>query len=169
MADTGEILQEAIDLEIFGNYFYNSLKSLVDSNEGKGLLTFLADAEQEHRQILEDLMVKTGGALKTSKVDEVVAQITKNEGIETVFNDLLGKSSLEKTDAIEAVKIGIDVEQKSIDFYTEHAETSDNDDVKRLFNELVVFENNHKETLAENLRNLQDEGVWYGYLPILEG
>lgn len=169
MAETGEVLQEAIDLEIFGNYFYNSLKSLVDSNEGKGLLTFLADAEQEHRQILEDLMVKTGGALKTSNVDEVVAEITKNAGIETVFNDLLGKSTLEKIDAIEAVKIGIDVEQKSIDFYTEHAATSDNDDVKSLFSELVEFENKHKEALAENLRNLQDEGVWYGYLPILEG
>ncbi len=169
MADTGEILQEAINLEIFGNYFYNSLKSLVDSEQGKSLLVFLADAEQEHRQILEDLLVKTGGALQTTNVDEVVAEITKNEGIETVFNDLLAKNTLEKMDSIEAVKIGINVEQKSIDFYSEHAATSDNTDVKELFTKLVVFENTHKETLEENLRNLQDEGVWYGYLPILEG
>jgi rubrerythrin len=169
MPEVGDIIQEAINLEIFGNYFYNSLKNIIDSDEGKSLLTFLADAEKEHQATLEDLMVKTGGEIRSTNVDEIVAEISKNEGIESVFNELLGKSSLEKMDAIEAVKIGINVEQKSIDFYSHHAETSENPDIKETFVKFTDIEKNHKQALEENLNNLQNEGLWYGYVPILEG
>jgi rubrerythrin len=72
-------------------------------------------------------------------------------------------------DAIEAVKIGINVEQKSIDFYTHHAETSDNEFIKETFNIFTNIEKKHKKALEENLNNLQNEGLWYGYVPILEG
>jgi rubrerythrin len=169
MTDTGDIIQEAINLEIFGYYFYNSLKEVIDSDQGKSLLTFLADAEKEHQVTLEELMVKTGGEIRSTNVDEIVAEISKNEGIESVFNKLLGMNTLEKMDAIEAVKIGINVEQKSIDFYSLHAETSDNPDIKETFNTFTDIEKKHKEVLEENLNNLENEGVWYGYVPILEG
>jgi len=169
MPEVGDIIQEAINLEIFGNYYYNSMKEVIDSDEGKSLLTFLADAEKEHQATLEELMVKTGGEIRSTNVDEIVAEISKNEGIEAVFNTLLSKGSLEKLDAIEAVKIGINVEQKSIDFYTHHAETSDNNDLKETFAHFTDIEKKHKQALEENLNNLQNEGAWYGYLPILEG
>jgi rubrerythrin len=169
MAEVGDIIQEAINLEIFGNYFYNSLKEVIDSDQGKSLLTFLADAEKEHQATLEELMVKTGGEIRSTNVDEIVTEISKNEGIESVFNELLGKNTLEKMDAIEAVKIGINVEQKSIDFYTHHAETSVNQDIKETFTHFTDIEKKHKQALEENLNNLQNEGVWYGYVPILEG
>ena len=169
MPEVGDIIQEAINLEVFGIYFYSSLKEVIDSDQGKSLMTFLADAEKEHQATLEELMVKTGGEIRSTNVDEIVAEISKNEGIESVFSDLLGKSTLEKVDAIEAVKIGINVEQKSIDFYSLHAETSENPDVQETFNTFTDIEKKHKETLEENLNNLENEGVWYGYLPILEG
>ena len=75
---------------------------------------------------------------------------------------------IEKNDAISAIKLGIETEQRSIDFYTEQAKTTEGK-LKDTFTMLAKMERGHLELLKENLEHLQDDGVWYGYVPILEG
>ena len=61
------------------------------------------------------------------------------------------------------------VEARSINFYESNAKKSPEYDIVALFTELSNWEKEHFDLLKENLRSLEDEGVWYGYVPILEG
>ena len=164
-----EILQKAVEIEIFGNYYYEKLKLAVDSNEGRALLSYLADAENEHKERLESMLHRFGGGAFKTEIDALIADILMEEGSKRIFKDLMEKSKLDKMDAIEAVRLGIGVENRSIDFYAENAKKSYEPDMVALFEELTNMEKEHLEILNENLRNLKNEGTWYGYVPILEG
>ena len=163
-----EILQRAIEIEEFGYDYYNKLKSAVEDKQGKALFGYLANAEKEHKQRFEGMLDRFGGSARKTEIDTLIASILMDEGMERIFRSLMEKSKLEKVDAIDAVKLGIDVEKKSIGFYAQGAKKSHDPDVGALFTELSNIEKEHLELLTENLRNLKDEGVWYGYVPILD-
>jgi rubrerythrin len=164
-----EILQKAIQIEEFGNYYYNKLINAVENKEGKGLLTYLANAEIEHKEKLEGMLSRYGGEIIKTEIDILIADILMDEGVETIFKGLMEKKTLEKIDAIEAVKLGMGVEAKSIKFYEDNSKKSPEKDIAELFKELTGLEKEHFDLLSENLRSLKEEGSWYGYVPILEG
>jgi rubrerythrin len=164
-----EILQRAIDIEVFGNHYYYKLINGVEDKEGKALLTYLANAEEEHKERLEKMLNQYGGQARKTEIDSLITNILMDEGVERIFKDIMEKGKLEKIDAIEATKLGMNVEMKSIDFYAENAKKSPEPDLKDLFTELTGIEKEHFDLLKENLRALKDEGVWHGYVPILEG
>jgi len=164
-----EILQKAIEIEVFGSYYYTKLRNAVESKEGNALLSYLAEAENEHQERLEGVLDRFGGEAKKTEIDTLIAEILMEEGTKKIFRDLMEKSKLDKMDAIEAVKLGISVENRSISFYAENAKRSFEPEMVELFKELTSMEREHLEILQENLRNLKDEGIWYGYVPILEG
>ncbi|UCF08943.1 MAG: ferritin family protein [Thermoplasmata archaeon] len=169
MQEEIKILQKAIGMEEFGYYYYNKLERAVENNQGKALLSYLANAEKEHRETLEKILVEAGGVPEKTPWDNLVSNIIMNPGIERVFKELTEKEKLSQVDAVEAVKLGIDVEKKSIEFYSQNAKSVVKENMAKLFSELVDIEQKHLEILEENLRNLSNEGVWYGYVPILEG
>ncbi|UCE37702.1 MAG: ferritin family protein [Thermoplasmata archaeon] len=164
-----EILQRAIEIEAFGLDYYNKLKGAVEDREGSALLGFLANAENEHREQLTSILNKYGAEARKTEIDTLMADILMEEGIQNIFKDLMAKDRLEIVDAIEAMKLGMEVEAKSIDFYKNNAQKTPEQDIATLFNDLSNWEREHLALLKENLRTLKDEGVWYGYVPILEG
>ena len=164
-----EILQKAIEIEAFGLDYYNKLKGAVSDREGAALLGFLANAEKEHREQLTGLLDKYGAEARKTEIDTLMANILMEEGIQNIFKSLMKKDKLEVVDAIEAMKLGMEVEARSIDFYGKNAEKTPEQDIATLFNDLSNWEKEHLALLKENLRTLKDEGVWYGYVPILEG
>lgn len=164
-----EILHKAIDIEVFGNHYYNKLSNGVENKEGKALLTYLAKAEEEHKERLEGMLNRYGGEARKTEIDTLIAGILMDEGVEKIFRALMDKSKLENVDAIEATKLAMNVEAKSIDFYSDNAKKSPETDLVDLFTELSNMEKEHFDLLKENLRSLENEGVWYGYVPILEG
>jgi rubrerythrin len=70
-------------------------------------------------------------------------------------------------DAISALKLGIRTEERSIDFYTKNAAVA-GPKIKTIFDKLAMMEKGHREMLEENLKFLEDDGTWYGYLPFLD-
>lgn len=164
-----EIIQKAIEIEGFGLDYYNKLKGAVSDKEGAALLGFLANAENEHREQLTSILEKYGAEVRKTEIDILVADILMEEGIQNIFKGLMAKDKLEVVDAIEAMKLGMEVEVKSIDFYRKNAAKTPEQDIATLFNDLSNWEKEHLALLKENLRTLKNEGVWYGYVPILEG
>ncbi|UCE73975.1 MAG: ferritin family protein [Methanomassiliicoccales archaeon] len=164
-----EILQKAIEIEAFGLEYYNKLKGAVDDREGSALLGYLANAENEHKDHLTGILSKYGAEARKTEIDTLMAEILMDEGIQKIFKDLMKKDKLETVDAIEAIKLGMDVEARSIDFYKQNADKTTESDIATLFSDLSNWEKEHLALLKENLRSLKDEGVWYGYTPILEG
>ncbi len=167
--ESKEILQRAIEIEVFGLDYYNKLKDAVEDREGAALLGYLASAENEHREYLTVLLSKYGAQARKIEIDTLMAGIFMDEGVQKIFKNLMKMDKLEVVDAIEAMKLGMEVEARSIDFYRKNSNKTPEPDIAKLFTDLSKWEKEHLALLKENLRTLKDEGVWYGYAPILEG
>jgi rubrerythrin len=164
-----EIFEKAIKIEVFGYNYYNKLKNLVSDSQGKGLMGFLANAEEEHKDNLIKKCQNFGMEPEITELGSLIADVLMDEGQVRIFKNLMEKKELGTIDAIEAIKLGMNVEANSIKFYKDNANKSPEPEIVQLFNELSDWEQEHLELLKENLRMLKEEGSWYGYVPILEG
>ena len=162
MTDVGDILAAAIEFERFGKEYYMRFHELAKDSKAKALMKGLANDEEEHAELLTKHLETLGGAVAVPSI-----QVAES-GLEKIFPHRILKDSIETRDAISAIKLGIETEQRSIDFYAQHAESSSGE-LKDMFAKLEKMEREHLQLLQENLEHLRDDGVWYGYVPILEG
>lgn len=162
MAGVGDILATAIEFERFGREYYMRFHELVGDAKAKALMKGLAHDEEEHAEILAKELEAHGGS-----ADYASTKILE-EGLEKIFPHRILKDSIKTKDAISAIKLGIETEQRSIEFYSRHAKDAD-PELQGVFAKLEKMERNHLELLKENLEHLEEGGVWYGYVPILEG
>ncbi|MDH3365908.1 MAG: ferritin family protein [Thermoplasmata archaeon] len=162
MVEINHILATAIEFERFGKEYYMRFHDLVGDTKAKALMKGLAHDEEEHAEMLTKELESHGGM-----VGETSTEVLE-EGMERIFPHKTLKDSIQTKDAISAIKLGIETEQRSIDFYSGHAKDSGLE-LGEIFAKLEKMERGHLELLRENLLHLQDGGEWYGYIPILEG
>ena len=151
----------AIEMEHFGSEYYSMFKDLVANEKAKLLLRSLAADEKDHAHILEIELHNLGE--KTSKLSN--EKLKKD--LRQVFPERIHKNSIHAKDAISAIKLGISTEKRSIAFYTKSAAKA-SPKMKKMFAKLVRMEIVHLGLLEENLQYLEEDGSWYGYLPILD-
>ena len=156
-----EILATAIEFERFGVEYYARFKELVGDEKAKPLMKGLSEDEKEHARILTAELKALGGSVKAPSKGML------DKGLAEIFPEKVRKNSIEAKDAISALKLGIRTEQRSIDFYSKNATKAD-EKLKRIFSKLEKMERGHKEMLEENLKYLEDDGSWYGYVPFLD-
>lgn len=161
MVNTKDILATAIEFEKFGVEYYLRFWDLVSDEKAKPLMKGLADDEREHASILERQLKALGGKAKSASKEDV------ERGLKEIFPEVPRKGSIATRDAIAALKLGIRTEERSIDFYSKNAGKS-GPDLKKIFDKLAKMEIGHRELLAENLKFLEDDGTWYGYVPLLD-
>ncbi len=161
MADAKQVLAAAIEFERFGVEYYARFNKLVADDKGKALMQSLSNDEKDHATILQNELKALGGAAVAPPKDMI------EKGLAQIFPRSAAKDSISVNDSVSAIKIGIETEQKSIDYYGKNAKTAP-PKLKEIFERLRKMEEGHKELLEENLRSLKDDGVWYGYVPILD-
>ena len=161
MANVKEILAAAIEFERFGVEYYSKFHELVGDEKAKPLMKGLAGDEKEHAKILEIELSKIGG--KAPPPSEGMIK----KGLAEIFPEKIKKGSIATKDAISAIKLGMRTEQRSIDFYSKNAAVAGGS-LKEIFGKLEKMERGHLELLTENLRFLEDDGAWYGYVPFLD-
>ncbi len=161
MVDAKQVLAAAIEFERFGVEYYARFNKLVADDKGKALMKSLSNDEKDHAEILQKELKGLGGSAVKAPKDML------EKGLAQIFPRNATKDSISVEDAVAAIKIGIETEQKSIDYYGTNAKTAD-PKLRDIFEKLMKMEEGHKELLEENLRSLQDDGVWYGYVPILD-
>jgi rubrerythrin len=162
MADTKEIISTAIEFEHYGHEYYIRFQELLADSNAKALMKSLGEDEKEHAEILTRQLRELGGEAKKPSTEMLA------KGMAEIFPERMKKNSIATKDAISAIKLGMRTEQRSIDFYSKHARGAPHD-LKEIFEKLEKMERGHLSMLEDNLRNLEDEGVWTGYVPILEG
>ena len=165
--DQLSILAAAIEVEKFGYDLYVNMSESVGDKRGSALLKGLAKDEKEHRRILETEISRISPSIDVSSIEPA------KEYLKLIPNrvfpaELGGKCSTLKGE-IEAVEIGIEVEQNSIKMYSEAVGLVSDVKAKAVLGELAKWEGAHKTALEQNLHMLRTEGSWYGYSPILEG
>ena len=163
MENSKETLLTAIAIERYGQEFYARFAQAVPDRKGKALMKGLGDDEKEH----EELLSKHYKSLFKRTPPKKIAVDIGTRAVKEIF--ALRKEEKKKDPTIEILQIGILVEQKSVDFYTDNAAKVADDDLKKLLVTLIDIEKGHKALLEENLFHMRQEGSWWGYAPILEG
>ena len=131
------VLKSAIELERYGHEYYKEIKRLVDDEKGKALLTFLANAELEHKEMIENELRQRDNA-ESAEIE------CMRKGKEEMFPRFI-----------------------EIEFYMNNKENIDDEEIKKLFEKLANFEREHLRILEDNLHSLINKGHYYGYTPIL--
>jgi rubrerythrin len=161
LTDIRQILATAIEFERFGTEYYARFMKLVSDEKAKPLMKGLSEDERDHARILEEELGKLGGKAKPASKEML------EEGLNEIFPEKVKAGALETSDAMSALKLGIRTEQRSIEFYSKNG-SAGGAKLKKIFEKLEKMERGHKDLLEENLRYLQDDGTWYGYVPLLD-
>ncbi len=162
MAGTKEILATAVEFERQGESYYLRFHDLVGDKGAKALMKGLARDEKEHADILSRELSALGGKATA------VSKAALDKALKEIFPEKTEKGSLAAKDAVSALRLGIKTEERSIDFYSKNGAKAA-PELKEVFAKLERMERGHLDLLKENLRSLEDQGSWYGYVPILEG
>ena len=162
MADAKKVISAAVEFEKFGAEYYLRFKELVSEKEAKALMGSLASDEKEHAAILTRQLQALGGKAKAPAKKDL------EKGLSRIFPEGAKKGKLTVKDSISAIKLGIRTEERSIEYYSENASAA-GPGVKEVFGRLERMEREHLRLLQENLHYLENDGSWFGYVPILEG
>lgn len=162
MADVKQIIAAAIEFEQFGHEYYSRFRELVKDEKARALMRSLAEDEKEHASILSKELAALGGRAKKPTKDDIA------KGLSEIFPKGARKGSIALEDAVSALKLGIGTEERSIAYYSKNASKA-GPKVRKVFEKLEAMERGHLNLLTENLRYLEDENSWFGYVPILEG
>ena len=141
MMNEAEVLGTALNLERKGFIFYTEAEKKTENKTGKKMFAQLKREEEEH---IEDIKTMFKN-LYPQKSDIDIP----------VFDGDVSEYSGE----VEALKIGIEMEKKSIEFYTDWAKGN----LGTLFNKLIEIEKSHLELLEAELDYVKKTGFWFDY------
>jgi rubrerythrin len=155
-------IQQAIELEKFGYDFYSNMRLFVTDKEGHKLVSYLANLEIDHIKWLEDEYKKQFQRLDS--IDEGAQDNISLEGKVELFLKDKNIDVFRNFEASEAIEFAIEVEKRSVEFYRKHMETTDDQDLKSLFNKLADYEKEHISILNETLKSLKSDNKWISAL-----
>lgn len=171
---TDEVLQRSLDAlksaiqgEIRGWEFYTEAAKKTSSESGQKMFEQLAKDEIDHQRWLEGAYDR----LATGKEGLTPKHVIKHKPIDKKLKPVtpvdrrrLVKKVKERTDEVEAVLIGVKLEEDAITFYEEALEQPDvNDEVKDLFKNLVEVEKGHLTILQGEYQVLTGVSFYYDY------
>jgi rubrerythrin len=158
---TLKALQTALKMEIDGKKFYLKASHSSKNILGKQLLNKLAAEEDAHRVVFQNIY----DAIKAKKSWPDIKYVGDGgQGLRTIFTEALEgmrENSKPITAELDAIKIGMDLENKTYDFYTERSSKTTYDAEKQLYEEIAMQESEHYRVLQDYYEFLQDPAQWY--------
>lgn len=147
----------AIKMETDAIAFYEESANKTGHVFGKEMFKGFIKDEKRHLSMLQGLLKGLG------LVEDFVSPKVE---IQTVFS-MLKDQMMQRAEAIQsemdAVKIALDMEKAGFDFYKNAAANAPSPDERRLFERLVIEENDHFSILNETYTFLENTGQWFMY------
>lgn len=138
------ILRNAIDMEVEGREFFSKVAERMKYPRTKDMFRSLVKQEQRHVHVLEEelsRLQKGKGWAAPSSVKEASGPTASHK----VFEGAKAQASAldPKAGELEVIKLGMDIEKRSIEYYRRAGEEVDSDEAKSVFNWLVGEEAGH--------------------------
>jgi len=152
-----DLIKEAIKLEINGRAFFDHAAEVTQNELGKKMFHRLAQEEAKH--------LETFGKLFSSimKTDDWKKQLEKEEltGASSVIDELSSRmKKAEGKSEIEALRIGMELEQKAIDFFKSCSEGTEDPVAQEIFRKIADEENFHYDLLQAQYDSVTGSGFW---------
>lgn len=142
-----EVLKEALLAEVKGHQLYTHAANTTADPAVKAIFESLARDEEGHIHILKN---QAKSMFDTGKLDlGVVSTAEVGGGSHAIIDDDFKKSLKTGTFEMAAIGIGCDLEKKAIAYYSEHAEKTDDPELKKLFSWLSDWEKGHLNQLLD--------------------
>ena len=160
-----EVVKEALLAEVKGHQLYTHAATTTTDPAVQGIFKSLAKDEEGHIAILKSqakALFDTGsldlGAVSTAEV---------GGGSHAIIDDEFKRSLKKGTFEMAAIGIGCDLEKRAIAFYSEHAEKTEDAELKKLFTWLTEWEKNHLSQLLD-LEKFYKDAFWadQGFMPM---
>ncbi len=150
------ILETARHTEQDGKQFYGGAAAKTSNPLARKMFDYLAEAEQKHIEFIEAL---AAGKLKVAPYAGEFAAALRN-----VFQDMpesLRSKAAGTPDDIQALKVGIEMEDKSLAFYRTWAKKAASGEARTLCERLAAEEEDHWRILSGTLEYLENTGNWF--------
>jgi rubrerythrin len=145
-----DAVKTAIMTEMQGYELYKGAAERTKDPEARRMFQLLADEEENHSRMLHEQFK----SLMQSKVFVAPPTVEEGEGFETLVADPKWRKSLRFGNMeLSAVSIGSNLEARAIAFYQKCAETTPDPEGRKVFEWLVLWEEDHLKWM----RTLEDE------------
>lgn len=157
-----DMVNKALEMEEKGKKFYGKALDKCKNELGRDIFAKLKADEDVHieriKEIYKDLTDGKGWteAWKQQDVDD--------SGLKDIFRKLAKKHGEKidlSTDDIDALKVGMDFEQKSVDFYQKHLDLTDDEVEKNFVAAMVDEERGHYTALADMKFYVDNPEAWF--------
>lgn len=150
-------IRDAIKLEIRGKEFFLQAADLTPNSLGKKMFKRLAEEEVKHLEAFSKLfsaVIKSTEWKKDVKAEQL-------KGKSAVIEELVVRleQAKDKSD-IEAIRIGMELELKAIDFFKAAAEQGDDPVAKEIFIKISDEERFHYDLLQAQHDSVTSSGFW---------
>jgi len=152
-----KLIQEAIQLEIDGRAFFDHAAQITHNELGKKMFLRLAQEEVKHLEAFSKLfssIVKTDKWKKYVKREESKPRSQVIEELASRMKKAEGKSE------IEALSIGMELEQRAIRFFSSTAQDMSDYRAKEIFERICDEERFHYDLLQAQYDSLTHSGFW---------
>jgi rubrerythrin len=155
--DVKALIQDAIRLEINGQAFFNEAAALTHNELGKKMFVRLAQEEVKHLDTFSRLFSQV------IQSDEWKKQVRSEElkGPSPVIKELSERMKrAEGKSEVEALRIGMELEQKAVDFFTASAAKMGDPKAKEIFEKIADEERFHYDLLLAQHDSVTGSGFW---------
>ena len=155
--DVKTLIQEAIKLEINGQAFFNQAAEITRNELGKKMFVHLAKEEVKHLEAFSRLFSSV------IKSDEWKKQVEREQlkGPSAVIEELAQRMKrAEGQSEIEALRIGMELETKAVEFFTKSASGMDDAEAKEIFEKIADEERFHYDLLLAQHDSVTGSGFW---------
>ncbi len=150
-------IKDAVMVEVKGQQLYSHAATEAKDPAARAMFEMLAKDEDDHVRIL---MTQYKSLMADGKLDlSDVHPAEVDHGSADVVTDDFRKSVKRGKFEMAVISIGCDLENKAIAYYKEHADKTDDPELKQLFTWLREWEDGHLEQLLE-LEKIYQQAYW---------
>jgi rubrerythrin len=154
------VAKESIRLEINGRSFFEHAAAVTHNELGKKMFEKLARDEVGHLKAFGQLFATHIGSDDWKKYIE-----QEEKGESPVIQQLKARvekqEKEERASELEAIRIGMELERKAIDFFEKAANEATDTEAKKIFSKICDEERVHYDLLQAQYDNITQSGFWF--------
>jgi len=146
-----ELFVIAMQMEKEGESFYRDIARKAATQGFRTIFSMLADDEASHRQTFE--------AMKKN-APMVMVDSTVSEKAEVVFETIVKEDFLSEQSQLSIYEKALEIELKSIEFYSEQLETLDREDQRKNLERIIREERMHYDLIDDIIVLVERPESW---------
>lgn len=155
-----EAIKGAIQLEIDGRAFFDHAAEATGPELGKKMFRKLSQDEVRHLKTFGELFTRVIGDEEWKKYASEKEK--KGSPLIEELKARMGKKEKEgRAGETEAIRIGMELERKAIDFFADAAAKSVDPTAKEIFENISKEEELHYDLLQAQLDSVTNSGFWF--------